>query len=351
MAHAPSQPAAHPPDAPRALRRAAARALVRLLWPLLGLALLATFNILFTPHFAEITVLNGRLHGPPIDILYRSAPVLLTAFGMTLVIATGGVDLSVGAVIAIAGAVAALLLTRTTLGVPVVVTLALVAALLCGVWNGLLVAGFGVQPIVATLVLMVAGRGVAQLITGGYIITFERPTFEFIAGGAWLGLPFTVTLVAITFLMAVLATRGAALGLFLESVGDNETAARYAGVPVRMVKLLAYAFSGLTAGLAGLIVCADIKAADVNNAGLYYELDAILAVVMGGTALTGGRFSLVGAILGALLIQTLTTTILMRGIDVEYTLVVKALVVFAVCLLQADEFRRRLARLGRRRPT
>ena len=341
---------------PETVRHTGMRRSAALIWPALALLLLLTLNLLKLDHgrvalsldFFRFTIVDGHLYGSLIDVLNRAAPALLTALGMTLVIATGGVDLSVGAVIAIAGALAAVLLTHTNAGVAVIVVAALGVSLLAGLWNGVLVAALGVQPIVATLILMVAGRGVAQLLTDGQIITFERPAFGFIGGGYLLGLPFTVTIAAAMFLLTAVLTRLTALGLFIEAAGSNETASRYAGVQVGLVKLLAYGGCGLCAGVAGLIIASDIQAADANNAGLYFELDAILAVVIGGTALTGGRFSLVGTILGALLIQTLTTTILTRGVPVEYTLVVKALVVLVVCLLQSAALREMLLR-GRRR--
>ncbi len=322
----------------------ARRSATQLVWPVCALGLLLAFNLLFTPGFFRLEWTEGHLYGSLVDVLNRAAPVLLTALGMTLVIATGGIDLSVGAVIAMAGSVAALLITRGGLDTAAVVTTTLGVCVLAGAWNGVLVSLCGIQPIVATLVLMVAGRGIAQLLTGGQIITFTHPGFAFVGGGYLLGLPFTVTLVAVTFAATAALTRLTALGLFIESVGNNETASRYAGVNVRLVKLLAYVCCGLCAGTAGLIVAADIKAADANNAGLYLELDAILAAVLGGTSLAGGRFSLLGTIVGALIIQTLTTTILTRGVPVEFTLVVKAVVVLAVCLLQSDALRERLRR-------
>lgn len=316
----------------------------RLVWPALALLLLLAFNLVLSPEFFHIDIKEGHLYGSLIDVLNRAAPVLLASLGMTLVIATAGVDLSVGAVMAIAGSVAALLITEAGAGVALVVGATLGVCLLAGAWNGLLVSLFRVQPIVATLVLMVAGRGIAQLLTAGQIITFEHAAFSFIGGGHLFGLPFTVTIVVSMFALTALLVRLTALGLFIESVGNNETASRYAGVNVRLVKLMVYAFSGLCAGVAGVIVAADIKAADANNAGLYLELDAILATVIGGTALTGGRFSLLGTVLGALIIQALTTTILARGVPVEFTLVVKALVVLAVCLLQSEALRGMLLR-------
>ena len=308
-------------------------------WPLAALALVLLFNLLFTPGFFHFELREGRLYGSLVDILNRGAPVMLVSLGMTLVIATGGVDLSVGAIMAITGAVAALLLTKAGGALWMVIGMSLLVALAAGVWNGLLVAGLEIQPIVATLILMVAGRGVAQLLTNGQIITFENKTFEFVGNGSLFGLPFTVTLVAATLTFIALLTRCTALGLFIEAAGNNPTASHYSGINTRVVKTLVYAVCGCCAGLAGLLVTADIKAADANNAGLYLELDAILAVVIGGTALTGGRFVLLGSIVGAVLIQSLTTTILTRGVSPQLTLVVKAAVVIVVCLLQAPKFR------------
>ena len=331
------------------LDTAAARFLAGFFWPSLALVLLLICNAVLTPEFFRIEIKNGCLYGSLIDVLNRAAPVLLASLGMTLVIATGGVDLSVGSVMAIAGSVAAMLITESSLGVGPILVVTLGVCLLAGTWNGLLVSVFGVQPIVATLVLMVAGRGVAQLLTAGQIITFEHGGFSFIGGGHLLGLPFTVTIVMFMFVLTALLVRLTALGLFIESVGSNKTASYYSGVNIRLVRLGVYSICGLCAGIAGIIIASDIHAADANNAGLYLELDAILAVVIGGTALTGGRFSLTGTVLGALIIQTLTTTILTRGVPVEFTLVVKALVVLAVCLVQSQALRAMMLR--RRVPT
>ena len=312
----------------------------KLKWPLIALALVLLFNFIFTDNFFQIRIQDGRLFGSLIDILNRAAPVMLLSLGMTLVIATGGVDLSVGAVMAISGSVAALVLTKTTQSVPGVIFISLGAALIAGLWNGTLVGFFNVTPIVATLILMVSGRGVAQLMTGGQIITFENPKFQFIGRGTLLGLPFTIWLVFFAWMALALFARRTAAGLFIESTGDNEVASRYAGVNTRSVKLLVYSICAVLAGLAGLIVTTDIKAADAEHAGAWLELDAILATVIGGTALTGGRFFLAGSLVGAILIQSLTTTILTRGVAVEWTQVVKAVVIVIVCLIQSETFRR-----------
>ena len=326
-----------------------------ILWPLAALGLLLLFNLIFTDGFFHLTIRDGRVYGSLIDILNRCAPLMLLSLGMTLVIATGGVDLSVGAVMAITGAIAACLISNAGLkvqapgsplsainvtgSVVLAVSIALLAALVAGIWNGLLVALVDVQPIVATLILMVAGRGVAQLLTDGQNVTFNDARLAYLGSGFLFGLPFPLFVVAGMLVITAFLSRGTALGLFVESVGNNPTASRYAGVNARFVKLAAYAFSGLCAGIAGIVAVADIQSADANNAGLYSELDAILAVSIGGTALTGGRFLLLGSIIGALLIQTLTTTILTRGVPPPATYVLKSLLIVVVCLLQSEAFR------------
>jgi simple sugar transport system permease protein len=268
---------------------------------------------------------------------------------MALVIATSGVDLSVGAVMAIAGAIAAQLVNRPNAPLAAVIAGALVAAVVCGGWNGMLVTVFRIQPIVATLILMVAGRGIAQLITEGQIITFTHPGLTFIGNGHFLAFPFPIVLALGMLGLTVLLTRKTALGLFIESVGDNATASTFSGVDARRIKFLVYLFSGFCAGLAGLVAASNIKCADANHAGLFLELDAILAVVVGGTSLTGGRFYLAGAVIGALFIQTLTTTMYMRNISADVAPVPKALAIIAVCLMQSPAFRQRLTSTFKRK--
>ena len=315
----------------------------RIFWPLCALGLLLGFNHLFTPGFFEIELRDGHFYGTLIDILNYGGPIMLLSLGMTLVIATGGVDLSVGAVMAVAGAVAAQLSVVQGQSATVAIIAALAVCLSLGAWNGLLVSTIGIQPIVATLILMVAGRGIAQLISGGQIINFDSPGLVYIGNSYLFGLPFSCILVLLMLGVTHLLMRRSALGLFVESVGDNDTASHFAGVNARFVKFSVYLFTGLCAGLAGLVAASDIKSADANHAGLYAELDAILAVVVGGTALTGGRFYLLGSLVGALLIQTLTTTMYARNISADIAPVPKAIVIIAVCLLQSEPARKLIA--------
>lgn len=334
----------------------------RLAWPIVTLVLLLAVNAAFNPQFLHISWRDGHLYGSLVDILNRAAPLALVSIGMTLVIATRGIDISVGAVVAIAAAIAAWMIGGTlvvTDGVashvsrfpmPVAIAGALGVALLCGLWNGVLVARVGMQPIIATLILMVAGRGIAQLITNGQIVTIYYPPYFFLGSGYLLGLPFSVFIVAGVFAVVSLAMSRTALGLFIQSVGINPSAARVAGVKARGLTVCVYAFCGLCAGVAGLLISSNVKSADGNNAGQLMELDAILAVTLGGTLLTGGRFSLAGSVLGALIIQTLTYAIYSLGVPPEVNLVVKAVVVFAVMLLQSAEFRQAVRSLAFRAP-
>ena len=314
----------------------------RFSWPkgmpqIIALLLVLAVDSLVAPHFFQVLLQDGRLFGSPIDILNRAAPVALLAIGMTLVIATGGIDLSVGAVMAIAGATAA---SMTVAGhsLPVVLLAALGAGALAGLWNGILVAVLKIQPFVATLILMVAGRGVAQLITSGQIVTFDSPALSWLGSGSLLLLPTPVIIAVATLLLFWLFTRKTALGMFIEAVGINIRAAKNAGVNTRIVVMLAYVLSGICAAIAGIIVAADIRGADANNAGLWLELDAILAVVIGGGSLMGGRFNLLLSVVGALIIQGMNTGILLSGFPPELNQVVKAVVVLCVLVVQSPRF-------------
>jgi ribose/xylose/arabinose/galactoside ABC-type transport system permease subunit len=323
----------------------------RLTWPVLALVLLLLLNQLFRADFLSVRVQDGHLYGSLIDILRNGAPTVLIALGMTLVIASRGIDLSVGAVAAISGAVSCTYIynspdpsSATTAAVAV--TIAVVVGLALGVWNGFLVSVIGIQPIIATLVLMTAGRGLAQLVTDGQIISVSNDSYQAIGAGFFLGLPISILIAAAAFGVAGLLTRRTALGTLIEAVGINPVASRLAGINARNITWIVYVFSGLCAAVAGLMISSNVTAADANNAGLYIEMDAILAVVIGGTSLAGGRYSLVGTLIGALIIQTLTTTVYTLGIPPEVTLVFKALVVIIVCLLQSSKAR---ALLGQRK--
>jgi len=325
----------------------------RLFWPIVTLAALLILNVIVAPGFFAIRIQDGHLFGSVIDILRNGAPTLLVALGMTLVIATRGIDLSVGAVVAISGALACTIIADSpdpgSVGTVLsAVGVSLLFSLVLGSWNGLLVAVLGIQPIIATLILMTAGRGIAMLITEGQIITVSSPPYKVIGAGFWFGLPVSIIIAGAMFAVAALLTRKTALGLLIESVGINPEASRLAGIRSRGIIWTVYLFSAVCAAIAGLMISSNVTAADANSAGLWIEMDAILAVVIGGTSLAGGRYSLTGTLIGAFVIQTLTTTVYTVGIAAEITLVFKALVVIAVCLLQSPVVQ---ARMHRKRPT
>lgn len=299
-----------------------------------ALLLLFMINALIADNFFSIHIQDGRLFGSVIDIFNRGAPVALLALGMTLVIATGGIDLSVGAVMAISGAVLASM-AQQGYAPGTILLCALLSGVLCGLWNGFLVAVCKIQPIVATLILMVAGRGVAQLITEGQIITFSNDSLAWFGSGSLLYLPTPVVLLCLATAAVWLLTKKTALGLFIESVGINIRAAKNAGIHTPAIVMSVYVLSGLMAALAGIIVAADIRGADANNAGLWLEMDAILAVVIGGTSLMGGRFNLLLALVGAFIIQSINTGILLSGYQPQWNHIVKAVVVLTVLILQS----------------
>lgn len=324
-----------------------------LFWPLLTLTLLVLGNGLVNPGFLSLHWRDGHLYGNLVDIANRAAPLILVSLGVTLVIAVRGLDISVGAVLAIAATVAAWMVggeadaARFPMAVAIIAALA--AAALCGLWNGLLVVKLGMQPIVATLILMVAGRGIAQLLSEGQILTVYYKPYAYFGNGFLFGLPFSLYVIAVVCLLLWLALGRTALGLFIRAIGGNPVAARVAGVPARWITVGLYVFSAFCAGMAGILVSSNVSSADANNAGQLLELDAILAVTLGGTALSGGRFSLAGSVIGALIIQTLTSTIYSIGVPPQVNLVVKAALVFLVMLLQSAEFRGHVRQLlGRR---
>ncbi|KEO53807.1 MAG: ABC transporter permease [Rhodospirillales bacterium] len=307
--------------------------------PVAALVLIILGIGIISPDFFDIRIVDGHLYGSLVDVVHRGASTALVAVGMAVVIGTRGIDLSVGSVIAISAAVMAVLIRDTDLHPAVIILAALGAGVLCGLWNGMLVAYLDIQPIIATLILMVAGRGIAQMITDGQIVTFHGAFFEGIGSGYLLGIPWRVIIAAVVIGALYAVMRKTALGLFVESVGGNARASRLAGIDARGIKLLAYAISGLCAAFAGIIIAADIRGADANNAGLWLELDAILAVVIGGASLMGGRFFIGMTVIGVLIIQSLTTGILLSGLPSQYTLIVKAAVVMVVLLVQAPKSR------------
>ena len=314
--------------------------------PLAALGLLLLFNAIFVDGFFNIEMMdNGNLYGRPIDILYRASSLIILALGMTFVIATGGIDISCGAVVAISAAVCCLTLGGDISGVPehpffIAIIASLIAGIIAGCWNGFLVSRLKIQAMVATLILMTSGRGIAQLLTDGQIITVYYKPFSYI-GGVIPGfmIPTSMLIALLMILLVLFLDRKTSLGLMIQSVGINQTASRYAGVKVTLVLFAVYVFSGFCAGTAGLIESSLIRAADANNAGLNMEMDAILAVTLGGTLMVGGRYYIGGTIIGAITIQTLTTTMYSIGVPSDILPAIKAIVILLIITIQSQTFK------------
>ncbi len=298
---------------------------------------LIVFNMAVTPNFLSWQTLNVNLT--------QVATIVIVAVGMTLVIATSGIDLSVGSLMAISGALAPMIflgsivqLPNPALAMALAFSLPVVVAALLGWFNGMLITRYAIQPIVATLVLFIAGRGIAQVMTNGNLQVFKNETFQFIALGRVFGVPAQVIIMVAVVAAAAFLIKRTVLGRQIIAVGGNEKAARLAGIPATRVKRLVYAISGGLAGIAGLVVVARNSASDANLVGLGMELDAIAAVAVGGTPFSGGRALILSTLLGACVIQLVRYTLLANGVPDAAALIVKAgLIVFAVFIQQRAE--------------
>jgi galactofuranose transport system permease protein len=299
---------------------------------LAALGVLVAINIAITPNFLNVQTLAVNVS--------QVATIAIVALGMTLVIASGGIDLSVGSVMAVAGALAPIVFlsewarANPELGLVASIALPLLAAACCGLFNGSLIAFLGVQPIIATLILFISGRGIAQVMTNGNLQTFNNPSFTFLGTGRLLGLPVQGWIAIALVLVLALVVRRTIYGRYLLAVGGNERAAALSGVPVVPVKIATYVIASSLAGLAGLIVVAINSASDAARSGQFMELDAIAAAVVGGAVLSGGRAPIIGAALGAVFIQLLGYTLVANGVPDAVTLIVTAAIIVAAVWLQ-----------------
>ncbi len=299
---------------------------------LVALVALILFNIIFTKHFISMQTLNVNLT--------QVATIVIVGVGMTLVIATGGIDLSVGSMMAISGAIAPIIflgkivdIGEIHISVAVAMIVAVLVAGAFGWFNGWLITRFRIQPIIATLVLFIAGRGIAQVSTNGNLQPFKLGEFQWIGLGRWFGVPVQVVIMIILVAVAAWVLKRSLFGRQILAIGGNERAARLSGIPVASVKRWVYCISGLCSGIAGLVVIAINSSSDANLVGLGMELDAIAAVAVGGTLLSGGRATITGTLIGALIIQLVRYTLLANGVPDDVAKLVKAaLIVVAVWL-------------------
>ena len=323
---------------------------MRLFLPIFSMMLVMAVNIVFDVangnavfNFFTISIRNGILYGRIIDILNRGSEAAILAIGMTLVVsASAGADISVGSVMSLSGGMCCMLLAGfgnanvSEYANPLWMGLlaGIVIACLCGAFNGFLVSYLNIQPMVATLILFSAGRAIGLLLCNSTIVYIREPSFQFLGG--YCGFMPTPIIVAVTcVVIASLILKFTALGMYVQSVGINKNAARIAGYQSRRIIFTTFVISGLCAGIAGLVATSRIYSADTNNIGLTLELDAILAVALGGNSLGGGKVRLSGSIIGAYTIQAITTTLYALGISSAQAPVFKAVIVILIVTIQA----------------
>ncbi len=311
----------------------------------------------FAFSFFSISLRNGVLYGRLIDVLNRGSEVAILAVGMTLVVSSSaGTDISVGSVMSLSAAMCCMLLagfgvsSANELQVPLVVGLlaGIFLGCVCGAFNGFLVAYLDIQPMVATLILFSAARAVGLLLCNNLIVYIRDKSFKVLGG--YLGfIPTPIIIAAVCVAVTTILLKKTALGLYIQSVGINKKASRIAGLNSRKIILLCYIICGLCAGIAGIVNASRISSADTNNIGLNYELDAILAVALGGNSLGGGKFNLAGSIIGAYTIQAITTTLYAIGVSSDQAPVYKAVIVIIIVAVQAPPFKQYMSKRAAKR--
>ncbi|MET0133519.1 MAG: ABC transporter permease [Kibdelosporangium sp.] len=288
-----------------------------------ALLLLVVYNLIFTENFASLTNVTTQL--------VQVTPILIAALGMALVIGTEGVDLSVGSVMALS---AALLPLYLGYGLVPALVVALAGGVVCGLFSGTLVAVAGIQPIVATLALLVGGRGLALVLADGRLKDIRNPALLELGSGRVAGVPIVVLIAAGLTLLVGFLVRYTTFGRQLVAVGGNRSASAVAGLPVRRVLIVTYVLSGVLAAIAGVVATARLTASDPSAIGQLAELAAITAVVVGGTPLSGGRVRILGTVAGALLMQLISATLIKNNLPVSSSLIVQAVIIVLAVFLQ-----------------
>jgi ribose/xylose/arabinose/galactoside ABC-type transport system permease subunit len=285
--------------------------------------LLVIFNLIVTPNFASVATLS--------TLLITVSPIVLVSLGVALAIGTEGIDLSVGSVMALASAFLPLYLGYGWL---VGLSVALLVGALAGLVNGSLVAFVGVQPIIATLAMLVGGRGLAQIFAGGRSLLVTDPVILWLGQGRLFGIPAPVIVAVAAVLLVGFLVKRTTFGRYVVAIGGNRSASYLSGHPVRRTLLAVYVISGLLAALAGIVATARLGASDPSNIGLLIELSAITAVVVGGTPLSGGKVKVIGTVMGVLLIQLISNTFIANNLPFTWAQVLTAAIILVAVYLQ-----------------
>lgn len=321
--------------------------------PIFCMILVLLINLIKSPAFFSIKIQDGVLFGRLIDILNRGSEIAILAVGQTLVVAvSAGTDISVGSVMSLSACSCCMLLAGygnnsvNELMVPMGIGMLFGVLMggLCGAMNGALVSKLKIQPMVATLILFTAARAIGLLLCNNQITYIRYEPYKYL-GNFLPGcpIPTPVFVAALVIIIVTILLKKTALGLYIQSVGINSRAARISGINSDVICFICYLVCGICAGIAGIVASSRIYSADSNNIGLNYELDAILAVALGGNSLGGGKFNLAGSIIGAYTIQAITTTLLAMGVSTDKAPVFKAIIVIIIVVVQAPAFKAYMA--------
>lgn len=344
---------------------------MRLFLPIFCMILVLAINVVYDIiqgnafyDFFTISIQNGVLYGRLITVLNRGSEVAILAIGMTLVVSSSaGTDISVGSVMSLCASLCCMLVagfgvtsvaSAADFACPLVlgIVAGLVMGCLCGAFNGTLVAYLNIQPMVATLILYSAARAIGLLLCNNMIVYIRTDSFGLLGSGSIGPVPTPIVLAAFCVIVTYVILKKTALGMYIQAVGINKKASRIAGLNSQRIIFLCYVICGLCAGIAGIIASSRITSADSNNIGLNFEMDAILAVALGGNSLGGGKFNLGGSIIGAYTIQAITTTMYAMGVSTSQAPVFKAIVIIIIVAIQAPPVRawfqkRRIKRMER----
>ena len=285
--------------------------------PAIVLVLMIIFNVFFTPNFAKLNTV--------INISIQMTSTLLVSLGMTWAIASGGIDISVGSVMAVSSMVSVKLLDY---GVVTAILAGILVGMLCGMAIGAIIAKFDLQPIIVTLPFMIGLRGVAQILNDSKILRFDNELYGAIGRGKIGGvIPIQIPIMIIAIIIIWVISNKTTFGRKIEAVGDNQEASRLAGINTFMVLVVIYGTVGLLSGCAGIVDTARLYASDANIMGKAFEMDAIAAVAIGGTSMTGGKPNIMGTVFGVIILQIVTTMVVMNNISYEYSMIFKALII------------------------
>ncbi len=291
------------------------------------LILVTLLNCIFTPNFSNVNVMW--------NIIIQVTTVMLVALGMTAVISLGGIDISVGSIMAISSIVVAKFLD---LGVVPAILITLAIAAVFGIFSGFIVSKFNIQPIIVTLSVMIAGRGIGQVINDAQLLNFYNPEFSAIGTYKVFGvIPIQAFIMLVFIGIFLFVMKKTVFGTYIQAMGDNKKASSLSGVNTVFIVIAVYTISSIMAGMAGIVETARLSAADANAIGKSIELDAIAAVVVGGTPMTGGVANITGTVIGALIMQIITVSVNMNNIPFAYSLVLKSLIIVVAIYLQRDK--------------